>query len=76
MNGINSKTPYRAIWKKIRKLSGKFITSSLPPLKGNDNLITDPQKISQKIEEDISQISNANDYPSNFKRYPGLFKFQ
>ena len=68
INGINSKTPCRAIWRKIRKLRGKFVPSPLPSLKVNDNLITDPQEVSQKLGEHFSQISSANNYSNNFRR--------
>ena len=41
INGINSKTPLSVVWRKVRKLSGKFIPSPLPTLKINDTLVTE-----------------------------------
>ena len=54
--------------KKIRKLRGKFIPNPLPSLKINNNLITDPLEVSEKLGEHFSNVSSAENYSSKFKR--------
>lgn len=68
INGINSKTPSSKIWKKIKKLSGKFVPSPLPSLKINDVIITDPNEVAAKFGEHFSNISNPNKYSPKFQR--------
>ena len=45
INGINSKAPLSVVWRKVRKLSGKFIPSPLTALKINDTLVTEPSEV-------------------------------
>ena len=68
INGINSKTPSRKVWQKIRKLSGKFTPTPLPNLKINDSLITDPKEVSERLGEHFSNISSTNNYSHHFKK--------
>ena len=56
INGINSKTPSRLIWKKIRKLSGKFTPSPTPCLKINGDIITNPNEVANKLGEHFSEV--------------------
>ena len=66
INGINSKTPQRLIWKKIRKLSGKFIPSPTPTLKINGDLVTKPEEVAEKFGKHFSDISSSRNYSPNF----------
>ena len=68
INGINSKTPMRAVWKKIRKLSGKFVPSPLPSLKIDNSLVTDPSEVADKLGEHFSNTSSARNYSTEFQR--------
>ena len=68
INGINSKTPSREVWRKIRKLSGKFVPSPLPTLKINDTLLTEPTEVANKLGEHFSEISS----PRHFQGYHRL----
>ena len=67
INGINSQTPARTVWRKIKKLSGKFIPDPLPSLKVNDVLITDPSQVAEKLGEHFSNISSARNYDARFQ---------
>ena len=68
INGINSKTPSRVVWQKIRKLSGKFVPSPLPTLKINGSPITEPIEVANKLGEHFSKISSSSNYPPDFQR--------
>ena len=68
INGINSKTPMRSVWKKVRKLSGKFIPPPLPTLKINGSLITNPSEVANKLGKHFSSISNSSNYSPRFQR--------
>ena len=67
INGINSKTPSRVVWQKIRKLSGKFVPSPLPSLKVNGSLITKPIEVANKLGEHFSSISSPRNYSPEFQ---------
>ena len=67
INGINSKTPQRLVWKKIRKLSGKFVPSPSPILKINDDLISKPEDVAEKLAKHFSDISNSSNYSRQFQ---------
>ena len=68
INGINSKTPSKVVWQKIRKLSGKFVPAPLPTLKMNETLITEPNEVANKLGEHFSEISSPNNYSADFQR--------
>ena len=67
INGINSKTPQRLVWKKIRKLSGKFVPSPSPILKINDVLISKPEDVAEKFGMHFSEISSSRNYSQQFQ---------
>ena len=67
INGISSKTPTRKVWKKIRKLSGKFVPEPLPTLKINGNLVTQPELVAEKLGEHFSKISSSSNYSRQFQ---------
>ena len=66
INGINSKTPQRLVWKKIRKLSGKFVPSPTPSLKINDVLITKPEEVAEKFGKHFTDVSSSKNYSPQF----------
>ena len=68
INGITSKTPSRLVWRKIRKLSGKFVPSPPPILKINDSLITDPGEVANALGKHFSEISSPSNYSEEFQR--------
>ena len=67
INGINSKTPSRLIWKKIRKLSGKFVPSPTPTLKINNDLISKPEDVAERFGRHFSEISSSRNYSPQFQ---------
>ena len=66
INGINSKTPLSVVWRKVRKLSGKFIPSPLPTLKINDTLVTEPSEVAENLGRHFSDISSPHNYSEEF----------
>ena len=68
VNGITSKTPSCFVWRKIRKLSGKFVPSPLPTLKINNNLITDPGEVANSLGKHFSDVSSPNNYSEEFRK--------
>ena len=67
INGISSKTPSKMIWKKIKKLSGKFVPDPLPTLKINCDLITQSEEVAEKLGEHFSRISSSKNYSRKFQ---------
>ena len=68
INGINSKTPMRVVWRKIRKLSGKYVPAPLPTLKINNTIITDPSQVAEHMGKHFSEISSPQNYSSEFQK--------
>lgn len=55
------------IWKKIKKLNGKFVPEPLPTLKINGDLITQPERVAEKLGEHFSRISSSENYSVEFQ---------
>ena len=68
INGINSKTPSRVVWKKVRKLAGKFVPSKNPSLKMGDDLITNLSEMANSLGRHFSSVSSASNYSAEFQR--------
>ena len=66
INGINSKTPQRLVWQKVRKLSGKFVPSPTPSLKIDNVLISKPDDVAEKFGKHFSDISSSRNYSPHF----------
>ena len=47
INGISSKTPSRVVWRRVRKLAGKFIPTKTSSLKVGDILVTNPADVAE-----------------------------
>ena len=67
INGINSQVAPRTVWRKIKKLSGKFVPSPLPSLKINDTLITKPEEVAEKLGEHFAGVSSPSQYSPEFQ---------
>ena len=66
VNGINSRTPIKTVWTKVKKLSGKFIPSPPPSIKLPDGVSTDPVVVADTLGEHFSKVSSRNNYPVEF----------
>ena len=68
INGINSKVPATQIWKKIKKLSGKYVRSPLPSLKIDNVIITNEKEVAEKLGCHFANISSAENYSEEFRQ--------
>ena len=68
INSINRDTPMTKIWKKIKKINGKFCPNHPPCLLENNQLITDTKTVCQILANHYSSISSNNNYPAEFNR--------
>ena len=59
INGISSQTTTREVWKKIRKLRGKYVPSPLPSLKVGNKIVTDSEEVANKLGEHFCNISKS-----------------
>ena len=55
------------VWKRIRKLMGKFVPSPLPILKISGIIISDPQEVAEVFGRHFANISSALHYPPHFR---------
>ena len=70
VSSININTSMNKIWKRIKKMKGKFSRNPPPLLQTvGDNLTQDPQITSNIFAETFSAISNTSNYTSDFNRY-------
>ena len=61
VSSINSKTPVTIVWKKVRKISGKFVPNPPPALNVNGVLTTDPVVVSNTLADHFEKISRKSD---------------
>ena len=54
INGISSKTPSRVVWRRMRKLAGKFTPAKTPSLKMGDTLVTYPADVAECLGQHFS----------------------
>ena len=69
VNSLNKDTPMKSVWKKFRKIDGKYTNAQQPILEENNTIITDPKIVADKIAQSIASISQANKYSPEFLRY-------
>lgn len=70
VSSINIDTNLSEMWKKIRKISGKFSAHPDPLLRdGDGNLSNDPDKTSNIFAEAFSKVSSGDNYTAQFQRY-------
>lgn len=60
LNSINSKTPLSLIWKKIRKIAGKYVPCKPPIIKINNVKIADPQTVAESLSNHFAEVSKKN----------------
>ena len=61
ISGLTAKTPTSKVWKKIRKLSGKYSAKPHPNLKQGQNTLTLKKDVANAFVEHYAQISTAKD---------------
>ena len=63
---INKDTPMSKIWKRVKKLNGKYIPSHPPSLHDNGVLMQDPQVVADILGEHLASVSSNNSYDQSF----------
>ena len=64
---LTSQTRNSEIWKKIRKLQGKFVPNPLPILKVEGNYITDPKDVAEVLGKHFANISSVSQFSPEFQ---------
>ena len=68
ISDITAKTPSNQIWKKIKKLQGRFVPSPLPILKVGDQYITDQKEVAEIFGKHFANISSINQFSAEFQQ--------
>ena len=64
---FNSKTPTSLVWKKMRKISGKFSPNPPPVIKINGFYITDAKEVGDAFAEHFANISKKSESSPGFR---------
>ena len=68
ISDISAKTPSSDVWKKIRKLQGKFVPTSMPVLKVNERYVSDPKCVAESLAKHFANVSSAAHYSHEFQQ--------
>ena len=60
ISSINSKTPLSVVWKKVRKIAGKYIPSQPPVLKINGINVADTQVVADTFANHFANVSKKD----------------
>ena len=60
ITNINSRTPQSTIWKKVRKVAGKYTPSPPPVLKVGGQLVTSPLEVGNVFAEHFANVSRKS----------------
>lgn len=58
---INSRTPLSLVWKKMRKIAGKYVPNPPPVLKVNGTLITDSKEVGNSFATHFAEVSRKKE---------------
>ena len=61
ISSINSKTPLSVVWKKVRKIAGKYTPSQPPVLKINGVNVADPQVVADSFADHFANVSKKDE---------------
>ena len=76
VSSINSRTPMKQVWKRVRKIAGKYSSPSLPLLNHGSTLTDDPRITAGIFAEAFASVSSVENYPENFRRYKGMMELK
>ena len=60
VSSINCRTPPSAVWRKLRKVAGKFTPSSPPVLTVNNQLVTSAAEVSNALADHFASVSQKS----------------
>ena len=61
VSSINKRTPPSAVWRRVNKIAGKYTPNSPPVIKINDQYISDPLEVSNRLAEHFEEVSQKSD---------------
>ena len=64
---INCNTPMATVWKKLRKMTGKYSAGRLPCIKVGGNIEMDSNKVADALAGNMAFISSTQYYEPNFQ---------
>ena len=67
VSSINSNTPMAKVWKRIRKMTGKYRGRKVPCLRVNGNIEMDPKRVADALATNMAAISSTQYYNQNFR---------
>ena len=65
---LNTRTPVSKVWKMVKRIQGKDISSHIQHLKNNDELLSSHDDIANKLAEQFALNSSSNNYLPAFQR--------
>jgi ribonuclease HI len=68
-SSLNSRTPISKVWKRVKKISGKFTPPTAPTIELGGVLLTSPQEVGNAFARHLSDISRGNTQSVAFTRY-------
>lgn len=71
VNGINSQTPSRYVWSKLKKLAGKFAPTPPISLLKDGVLLTEPIVVAGDLATHFASVSSATNYTLDFQAIRG-----
>ena len=70
ISSINSESSMQKVWKRVKKMQGKYSTPRLPLLKtSTGDLVQEPQVTSNMFARAFSSVSSTNNYSDTFKSH-------
>ncbi|XP_076058579.1 uncharacterized protein LOC143035597 [Oratosquilla oratoria] len=67
VSSFNYRTPASTVWKKLRKISGKYTISPPPVLKLDGSLVFDPKDVSNALANHFANISKPDNSSSGYQ---------
>ena len=70
VQSINQRSSLHEVWKKVRKIEGKFSPSPSPVLRDSDGVIhSSPKECANIFAKHYSNVSSSDNYTLKFQRY-------
>ena len=66
---LNKDTTMKAVWKRYRKIDGKYTNQKQTIIEDNNVIIIDPKLVANKIAQSLAEISSTGRYQPEFLRY-------
>ena len=66
VSSINENTPMTSVWRKVHKISGKYVTNPTPVLSIGGNIIANPEEVAEKLADHFSNISKGKHLSNEF----------